>query len=98
MAEAVRVPFVIRGEVIDDCRLEFGGRGEGVRFSTPDLPRYLPGLLLSDPSRMADLYALSMDDIVDYLAGLGERLELARNAHLQRAFAISCRQHSAAFL
>jgi len=91
MAEAVRVPFVIRGEVIDDCCLEFGGRGEGVRFSTPDLLKYLPGLLLSDPSRMADLYALSLDDIVDYLAGLGERLELARNAHLQRAFAISCR-------
>jgi len=40
---------------------------------------------------MADLYALSMDDIVGYLARLGEALDARTNRHLQEAFALSCR-------
>src|SRR3546814_16798029 len=35
---------------------------------------------------MADLHQLNFDDIVDYLERLGNRLDPARNVHLQEAF------------
>lgn len=89
MSDQLRVPFVIRGEVIDDYHLDFGGRGSDVRFTTPDLQQHLDQLLLRTPSRMADLYSLSFEDIVDYLARLGERLYIDDNPHLQEAFELS---------
>lgn len=90
MTEAMRVPFVIRGEIIEDCALEYGGRRGETRFATPDIHAHLDALCLREPSRMADLYALSMDDIVGYLARLGEALDVRSNRHLQEAFALSC--------
>src|SRR3546814_17969028 len=38
---------------------------------------------------MADLHQLNFDDIVDYLERLGNRLDPARNVHLQEEFELA---------
>ncbi len=84
-----RVPLIIRGEMIESQEVEFGGRRGDAAFSTPDVSQFLDRLTLSAPSRMADLYELTFDDIIDYLAALGRRLNPAHNSYLQDAFALS---------
>jgi len=84
-------PLVIRGRVIEAADLEFGGRREGAHFATPDVRRHLDELVLATPSALADLYRLSFEEILDYLAALGERLSLSANAYLQQAFELSIR-------
>jgi len=86
---AVTVPLIIRGRVIDECDAEFGGRRGAVKFRTPSVRRYVEELCLRVPSAMADLYALSFDDIVEYFAQLGRRLRLDDNPHLQQSFRLS---------
>jgi hypothetical protein len=83
----VDVPFVIRGRVIDDPAVEHTC-GELV-FRTPDPHMLLAELPLSSRVGMADLHAITIDDIVDFLAALGERLRLAHNPYLQEAFSIT---------
>ncbi|HWE33261.1 MAG TPA: acyl-CoA reductase [Solirubrobacteraceae bacterium] len=53
-------------------------------------PESLP---LRDPGALRDVQALPFDEIVDYLAALGERLTLAANDHLREALA-HCDEHS----
>lgn len=89
MNKVWNVPLVIRGEVFEDGTLEFGGRRGSVAFRTSDVAHHLDRLALERPSRMADLYQLRFDDIVDYLARLGERLSVADNAYLQNAYQLS---------
>ncbi|MFD1555008.1 acyl-CoA reductase [Paraburkholderia silviterrae] len=84
-------PMVIRGSVITENLIEAGGRGGDLRFLTPDARHYLDRLPLGNPARLADLYALSFTDILDYAEALGERLDLATNAHLQQACELSYR-------
>lgn len=91
MSTVATVPLIIRGEIIDRCELEFGGRRGGVSFRSADVGAHLQQLALAAPSAMADLYALRFDDIVEYLAALGQRLHVAENTHLQEAFELSRR-------
>lgn len=79
------VPLIIRGRVIEDHDLEFGGRRGGVAFTTPDVRKHLPEIVLSNPAALSDLYMLSFDDILDYLSALGRELALDRNPFLQEA-------------
>ena len=81
--------LVIRGEIISDDLIEVGGRGGDLSFLTPDAHKYLDRLPLGNPGKMADLYELSFDDIVDYLARIGEALDMNTNEHLQRACELS---------
>lgn len=90
MRSALQIPFIIRGQLIDDCTMEFGGRGGNIEFSTPNLQNYLDRLTLNTPSKMADLYELTFDDIVDFLAQLGNKLVLSENPHLQAAYNLCC--------
>jgi hypothetical protein len=83
------VPLLLRGQIIDDAEIEFGGRRGGVSFSTPDLTRHLDALTLSTPSSMADLYAIKLDEIFTFLGKLGERLHPTDNRHLQDSFELS---------
>lgn len=85
-----QVPLIIRGKVIEGADVQFGGRRGGVAFSTPDLGRHLDELTLRAPSMMADLYTLSLEQIVDYLVELGQHLTFSDNPHLQQAFELSC--------
>lgn len=84
-----RVPLIIRGKVIEEGGVEFGGRRGGVSFTSPDVTRHLDRLALDRPSQMADLYQLTFEDIVEYLERLGERLSMAENKHLQEAYELS---------
>lgn len=91
MTNEFRVPLILRGEIIEDNEMEFGGRRGGVAFCTPDVSRYAARLPLRVPSMIADLYTLSFNEILDFLSALGERLDFSQNRHLQQAFALSSR-------
>lgn len=78
-------PCIIRGRVITDDLVEYGGRGGSLRFAAPDVHRYADALPLGNPGLLADLYELSMEDIIEFLARLGERLDVESNPHMQRA-------------
>lgn len=82
-------PLVIRGEVITDHLIEVGGRGGDLTFLTPDAHRYIDRLPLGNPAKLADLYSLSFEDILDYCVALGERLDFASNRYLQEACELS---------
>ena len=89
VGSAFHVPLIVRGRIIDDADLQFGGRRGGATFSTPDVKKHLSTLALSKPSSLQDLYALSFDELLDYLVELGDRLSFARNSHMQAAYELS---------
>jgi hypothetical protein len=84
------VPLLIRGEVIIDHLADFGGRAGDVAFRTPDVRHYLERIPLQNPSGLQDLYDISLDEIITFLARLGRTLNL-NNVHLREAFTLSCR-------
>ncbi|MFM0553047.1 acyl-CoA reductase [Paraburkholderia sediminicola] len=90
MSTSYNVPLIIRGKLIEGGELTFGGRRGGVSFTAPDITRHVDELTLRAPSQMADLYTLSLEQIVDYLVELGQHLNFADNRHLQQAFELSC--------
>jgi hypothetical protein len=91
MNSEFRVPLIVRGEIIDDAALEFGGRRGGVTFRAPDAAAHIGKLSLRTPSSMADLYTISLDDILDFLVELGTRLDFDQNPHVRAAFELACR-------
>lgn len=90
MSTPYGVPLIIRGKIIEGDELTFGGRRGGVSFTAPDVSKYASELALRAPSMMSDLYTLSLDQIVEYLVELGQRLVFSDNKHLQQAFELSC--------
>jgi hypothetical protein len=84
------VPLIIRGTVIDDRDVTYGGRGGGISFASSDVARYAQRLSLATPGAMDDLYQLKLDDIFDFLEALGDRLSPAKNAWMEEAFELSC--------
>lgn len=84
-------PMIIRGEVITDNLIEVGGRGGDLAFLTPDAHQYIDRLPLGNPAKLADLYSLSFNDILDYCVALGEHLDFAGNRYLQEACELSYR-------
>lgn len=90
MNDTFNVPLIIRGKIIEEYELQFGGRHSGVSFNTPDVSRYIDKLALSAPSAMGDLYQLTFAEIADYLQELGKRLAFGQNPHMQAAFEMSC--------
>ncbi len=82
-------PMIIRGEVITDNLVEVGGRGGELSFLTPDAHKYVDRLPLGNPARLADLYELSFEDILDYAGELAGRLDFAKNTYLQEACELS---------
>lgn len=85
------VPLVIRGRIIEDPDLEFGGRRGGIRFTTPDVKKHLGELALENPAALADIHALKSEEIFDYLDALGRELVLDKNPYLQEAYELSAR-------
>ena len=80
---------VIRGKVIETDLIEFGGRNGDLKFLAPNpatLARVLP---LGAPSRLRDLAAVSVDEILEYLADLGQALTFEKNVHLQEALELT---------
>jgi hypothetical protein len=81
--------LIVRGKEVSDNLVEVSGRGEDFTFRAPDPEKYVDLLTLRDPGRLADLYALSFDDILDYLVELGMQLEVSVNRHMQQARVLS---------
>ncbi|MCX2979282.1 long-chain-fatty-acyl-CoA reductase [Halieaceae bacterium IMCC14734] len=81
------VPLFIRGQLIEDNWVEFGGRGGSATFRAPDIHQYAEQLPLRNPGDMADLYQVSFEEILDVLEQLGQALDFETNAHVQEAFA-----------
>jgi len=89
LAPPFHLPMMIRGERIEpsdtDSVHDFGG----AMICAPDPIRHMPRLGLRNRSALDDLHALSIDAIVDFLAGLQDRLEPSRNVHLNWAMRMS---------
>ena len=86
---AFTVPLIIRGQVIEDNWVTFGGRGGIAEFSAPDPHKYVKQLRLRTPMDLRDMYDVSFEEILDVLQELGERLRLETNPHMQRAYEAS---------
>jgi hypothetical protein len=82
-------PAVIRGQLFAADLVSFGGRGGMTTFQAPDPQRLLGTLPLHDPSHLRNVQEMPFEEIVAYLAELGEALVLERNAHLQEALELS---------
>jgi hypothetical protein len=82
------VPAIVRGTLVEGTDIRVPLTGDDA-FCTPDPHRIVDRLVLRSRSELHDLYELSVDDIVEFLAGLGKHLNLDANEHLQRAFALS---------
>jgi hypothetical protein len=82
-------PAVIRGEVITDNLVSFGGRGGEMEFLSPDPDSIIGRLPLRNPGQMKRLYTLTIDEIIDYLVELGSQLDLSKNEFMQEALELS---------
>ncbi|MET0586971.1 MAG: long-chain-fatty-acyl-CoA reductase, partial [Novosphingobium sp.] len=65
-----------RCKVLESDLIAMGGRGGDITFLAPDPHKIASQIPLASPRLMEDLYELSFDQILDYLAELGTRLEL----------------------
>jgi hypothetical protein len=84
-------PAFVRGKLITESLVSFGGRGGTASFQAPEPQGLLAALPLRDPSELRDIQALAFEEIVAYLEALGRALKLARNPHLQQVLELSAR-------
>jgi len=82
-------PAVIRGRVITDNLVSFGGRGGEMEFFSPDPDSIVDRLPLRNPGQMKRLYTLTIEEIIDFIVELGARLDLAKNEFMQEALELS---------
>jgi hypothetical protein len=87
--KTIRVPLIIRGEVIEDNLVTYPGRHGAMSFETPDVRKYIDRLPLRNASELQDYYAISLDEILDFLTELGTKLDVRRNPYLQEALEMS---------
>ena len=87
------IPLIIRGKVIRDGWKAFSTRSGGT-FHSPDVRDHLQHMILQSPGDLEDLYAVSLDEIVNYLVALGRRMQVTGNPHLQLALDIQLRSTS----
>jgi hypothetical protein len=82
---AIVAPAIIRGHIVTDNLVRFGGRRGEMEFLSPDPASIADRLPLRNPAEMRRLYTLTIEDIIDFLAELGKALDLSKNAHMQQA-------------
>ena len=86
----VDIPLIIRGQIIETDMEQFNARADGVAFRAPDLTKHLAKLPTSAQS-LGDLYAIGLDNIIDFMAEVAARLDFDTNAHLKAAYDLSSR-------
>lgn len=98
--DELEIPLIIRGQIIRDNWISFPGRNGKISMKTPDVNAYIDQIVLKNPSALKDLYALSLDEIIDYLDELGQRLKPDSNAHIRMAMEVAAATsgHSAEML
>ena len=80
----VTVPAVVRGELVEGPPVEFGGRA-GTGFTVADPAAVVPRLAHRDLALGRDLAALDLDEVLDWLADIGTRLDPDDNPYLREA-------------
>ncbi|MHB8693729.1 MAG: acyl-CoA reductase [Solirubrobacteraceae bacterium] len=85
----VAAPAFVRGTLVTDDLVDVASRGGGASFFAPEASSLLDTLPLRDPGALHDLQELPFDEILAYLAELGECLQLSSNQYLQEALACS---------
>jgi len=83
------VPLIARGQVIEGDATVHTGRGGGISFTSPDVGQHINRIVLSSPADLNDLYALSVNEILDFLGDLGGRLTINGNPWVEEAFEAS---------
>src|ERR1700733_5715252 len=78
-------PSAIRGQLIAEDLVSFGGRGGDTQFLAPPPMKIVSRLPLRNPGDMRSLYTLKIDEIIDYLVELGKVLDLSKNELMQEA-------------
>jgi Acyl-CoA reductase (LuxC) len=89
MSDVITIPLIIRGQLIEDNLVEYRGRGNSTEFRTPDVNQYLNDIILRNPADIRDLYSLSIDEILEFLEELGNRLSPANNPYMKEALDLS---------
>ncbi len=83
---AFKVPLFIRGEIIEDDWVEFGGRHSGGGFSAPDPHKYVKDLPLANPMALQDMQEVNFEEILDILEELGKNLDFDKNRYIRQAY------------
>ncbi len=84
-----QIPLYIRGQLIEDNWVEFGGRQGSCSFRAPDIHQYIDQLPLATPAALADLYDISFEEILDVLEELGKHLDFEKNPYVREAYEAS---------
>lgn len=85
----IRIPLLVRGQIIENEWAEFEARRGELAFETPDVKQHIKQLALRNPEDMQDLYTLRFEEVIDYLHELGKHLAIDQNPHIQQALEIS---------
>ncbi|MFX0113424.1 MAG: acyl-CoA reductase [Candidatus Hodarchaeota archaeon] len=72
------VPFVVRGEVVEECSIEIQSRDRGsgkITFLTPDLRLHLRNLVTTRPKDLKELADIPCHEIMDVLHTVGQAFQ-----------------------
>lgn len=83
--QEITIPLIIRGEIIEDDLVDYPPRGQGPLIRSIDVKRHLRKLVMRDPGALRDLYALSLDEIIDFFGKLAPLLDRHTNPHIAAA-------------
>ena len=83
------VPLILRGKIIEEADVEFGGRRGDSSFTSADVRKHIGQLALSTPSALSDLHQLKFHEIAEFLQEVGNRLSFRHNPYLQEAYELS---------
>lgn len=79
------IPLIVRGRIIEDDPVRYEGRRGEIAFLTPDVNRHLDAIVLKSGTSLLDYYSVSLDNILDFLEELGERLHPDKNDDVRLA-------------
>ena len=82
--DVLHVPFIVRGEVIEDYAIEIQSRDRGsgrVSFLTPDLRPHLRSLVNVDPLDLKELADIPCHEIMDILHQVGRAFQPGTKEH-----------------